>query len=98
MNHRSFFLEETAAVYARAAKTSIILELDLNKINSFLSDSPIFEKKFLSFQTKILNTGKSFPVDYLLKAPKANIVDPAVVTPDRIKRMVLFKLAVMRRI
>ncbi len=98
MNHRSFFLEETAAVYARAAKTSIILELPLDKINSFLSDSPIFEKKFLSFQAKILNTGKSFPVDYLLRAPKANITDVNTVTPDRIKRMVLFKLAIMRRV
>ena len=49
MNHRSFFLEETAAVYARAAKTSIILELPLDKINSFLADSPVFEKKFLSY-------------------------------------------------
>ncbi len=98
MNHRSFFLEETAAVYARAAKTSIVLELRLDKVNSFLSESPMFEKRFLSFQTKILNSQKSFPIDYILRAPKANIIDPNVVTPERIKRMVIFKLAIMRRI
>jgi hypothetical protein len=91
-------LEETAAVYARAAKTSIVLELRLDKVNSFLSESPMFEKRFLSFQTKILNSQKSFPIDYILRAPKANIIDPNVVTPERIKRMVIFKLAIMRRI
>ena len=46
----------------------------------------------------MLNTGKSFPVDYLLKAPKKYIIDPTAVTSERIKRMVIFKLAVMRRI
>ena len=63
-----------------------------------MAQSPIFEKKFLSYQTKVLNTGKSFPVDYFLKVPKINILDPRITTPDRIQRMSLFKLAVMRRI
>lgn len=49
LNHRSFFLEETAAVYARAAKTSIILEITIDEINKLLPDSPIFEKKFLTY-------------------------------------------------
>ena len=61
-------------------------------------DSPIFEKKFLTFQTKVLNTGKQFPVDYLLKVPKMSIIDPQITTKDRIRRMGLFKLSVMRRI
>jgi hypothetical protein len=58
MNHRSFFLEETAAVFARAAKTSIILEISIDDLNKYLPDSPIFEKKFLTYQTKVLNLGK----------------------------------------
>ena len=98
LNHRSFFLEETASIFARAAKTSIVLEISLNQLNHFLADSPIFEKKFLSYQTKILNSAKSYPVDYHLKVPKVNIIDPRITTPERMSRMVLFKLAVMRRI
>jgi len=98
MNHRSFFLEEHAVVFARAAKTSIVLEISIDDINKYLNDSPVFEKKFLTYQTKILNTGKQFPVDYLLRVPEQNIIDPATTTPERIGRMNLFKLAVMRRI
>jgi len=98
MNHRSFFLEETAAVFARAAKTSIILEISIDEMTKLQSDSPIFEKKFLTYQTKILNSGKQFPVDYMLKVPKISIIDPQITTPGRISRMGLFKLSVMRRI
>jgi len=98
LNYRSFFLEETASVHARAAKTSIILEISIDEINRILPDSPVFEKKFLSYQTKILNTGKQFPVDYMLKVPKINIINRELTTPERISRMVIFKLAVMRRI
>lgn len=49
MNHRSFFLEEHAAVFARAAKTSIVLEISIDEINKYLPDSPLFEKKFLTY-------------------------------------------------
>lgn len=83
---------------ARASKPSIILEISADELSSFFEGSPNFEKKYLSYQTKILNSGKSFPLDYILKVPSAHIIDPLVVTPERIHRMGIFKLVVMRRI
>lgn len=98
LNHRSFFLEENASISARASKPSIILEISAEELSSFFEGAPNFEKKYLSYQTKILNSAKTFPLDYILKVPSKHIIDPLIVTPERIHRMGVFKLVVMRRI
>ena len=70
LNPRSFFIDENSFVFARAAKASIVLEISINDLNKLLPDSPLFEKKFLSYQLKILNSGRIFPIDYDYKLPK----------------------------
>ena len=87
LNHRSFFLEEQAQVYARAAKTSIILEMSMLELNSLLPQSELLEKKFLSFQMKIFSSGKTFPVDYYQHVPMKYVIDPLFTTPEKIKRI-----------
>ena len=48
LNYRTFFMEEPAQVFARAAKNVTVLEITFKELSQFVHLSPQFERKLLA--------------------------------------------------
>ena len=70
-----------------------ILEITFAELASFVKMSPLYERKLLSYQMKILNMGKTYPIDYIHRSHE-DFMTPIerTVLPEVADRNTLMKL------
>lgn len=97
--YRTFFIEEPAQVFMRASQTLTLLEIGIKDLKKFERDCPLFERKLLSHQMKILNSGKQYPLDYMRRLhPDFINSNQKMTLPEVNDRANLMRLLVMRRL